>query len=955
MTGIPEPDELVAQLDGRLRQKRRIDLGLSAALPEITAHAPAAGFQHAHQVLLQRAADLQGAIADLSAAMARIRDGERVVRFTELGWPERRAELTAECADRPLDGIADWLDDWFCAVAAYRLDACARLTGIASSLPAGTGILVRRCTATWAALTVRHWEVAAPLLEAGARGVPVGDRIVPDMEVRQDLWMLLVRFALNAGRTEEARRVLEEAGGAGAGPVFRALSHRLEALRPGADPPRADLMRIGAGSAPAMLEMARVLAMSAADASPDLNVDMGMSAARSAVSAARSLDDAEREIVRMLDPVPGEIHLALAERALGEEQRELAERSLRSAADTGQNRAVQAEAHDRLADLAGDTGTEHRELLAAASAWSDVQHTGRALAALRRLLAADPDHIEARCLLGGCLLQLAWSANETEAQAALDEVLAVTTDIPALVEAQRPRLTNADWLLAWGYFNESYVRARLSRYAHESEKDQQWRALAAAFRAVALQPANGSMWVSLADAAYELGLWSMAELASEAAARIAPTRDNVAEHIRALINVGEFERALDVLSEPRTEFEWNMKAHLMLRLGRPAGAVGIFAGHPPEAHAAWAKISHILALLLAGSRPEAIAAAKDVDTWLRTRLADRSNWSSATRVGLLTGDHERVELYAGKMRQAGMHEGDFDLAVVRVAQDRLPEAEELLVSYIDAFTSLDSVASWDKIERPLLDLLDTGGRVDRTRPLQALDAVRARLQERRDPAAEFRAADGDGVDPDIRTAAGKLGRVVMAMAADDRTAVEQGVADLDDVVSPAVRTWLEGGHQEPEQTLPAEFDQTPQPAELLLLLPLSWFPGAEDPNVSHPLFLRHLPEMRLSARTEIPGLRVTTDTGLEPAGYRIVHADVIREEGVLPAGRRLLPAAACDLLPAEISAEAEPEKQPALQELGDCTIPEPGPDSFAALLSLNPLEAVSRRVEAAARGVPITR
>ncbi|MEU4425895.1 hypothetical protein AB0F81_35190 [Actinoplanes sp. NPDC024001] len=962
MGNLPGPDELVVQLDERLRDKRRIDLGLAAARQSITDLQPAAGFQQAHQLLLQRATDLQGAITDLTATMSRIRDCERVVRFTELGWPERSTELAAECVADPLAGLADWLDDWFTGVAAVRLDACDRLTWMAPSLPAGTGHLVRRCAAATRAVRGRFWDVAAPLLWAGARGVTVGDRSVPEPETRQDLWILLIRFALATGNTEDAHRAFDEAGGAQPGPVLRALEQRLKFLRAGAEPPRSDLMRIGAGSPAAMLEMARVLNAAARSGQPDLSIDTCMSAARSAISAARSLEDAEQEINRMLEPIPAEIHLALAERALAEDRAGLAERSFQQAATTARNRAVSAEAHDRIAGLAqqaGDRDTERRHLLAAATAWSDVQHSGRTLASARRLLETEPDHIEARCFLGGALLQLAWSANDTDAQNYLDQALAATEGIPALVGAQQADLSNPRWLLAWAYFNESYVRARRARFDLDTETDQQWRAMLAALRAVALQPANGSMWVCLADAAYELSLWSMAELAARVAAGTEATRENQAEHIRALINVGEFQSALDVLSEPHSEFEWNMKAHLMLRLGQPQEAVGIFAEHAPESHAAWAKNSQISALLLAGRRAEAIAATKDMDAWLRTRLADRSNWSAATRVSLLLGDYERVEAFAEKLQGSGEHDGDIDLAVVRLAQGRPAEAEALLRSYIGSFTSLDSIASWDHIERPLLDTVIAERNLkmpDMAGVQQALEQVRARLESRRNPAVEFRSADVKDADPAVVAAAREIGDIVISIADDDVPAVERRLATMHDappnLVSASLHDWLTA-KAPPAPAIQPDTPVLEEPAaedaqpDLVLLLPPSWFPAAAgDPTTSHPLFLRHFPELRLGAPAEIPPVRVTTDAALEPAGYRVLRDGETLEQGDLPTGRRLLPAAARDLLPAETTADTEPVEEPQLRELGDCLIPEPeDPGSFAGLLSLAPLEVAARRLE----------
>jgi hypothetical protein len=100
-------------------------------------------------------------------------------------------------------------------------------------------------------------------------------------------------------------------------------------------------------------------------------------------------------------------------------------------------------------------------------------------------------------------------------------------------------------------------------------------------------------------------------------------------------------------------------------------------------------------------------------------------------------------------------------------------------------------------------------------------------------------------------------------------------------------------------------------------------------------------------------VRVNIDAALEPDGYRVTIDDVVRQTGRVPIGRRLLPPHALDLLPAEVAAEARTEEQPALQELGDCTIAEPlNPEAFAGLISLSPLEVAVRRLEAVVAAAP---
>ena len=89
-------------------------------------------------------------------------------------------------------------------------------------------------------------------------------------------------------------------------------------------------------------EAARVLIVSGDPAASDLQVDAGMAAARKAVAASGSLEEAQRQVVRMLGPVPAHVHLALAERALAERDDELASDAANRAIETGTGGAVAA-------------------------------------------------------------------------------------------------------------------------------------------------------------------------------------------------------------------------------------------------------------------------------------------------------------------------------------------------------------------------------------------------------------------------------------------------------------------------------------------------------------------------------------------------------------------------------------------------------------------------------------
>src|SRR3954447_15103510 len=178
------PSGLLAALDGGLRDERGIDLGLADAAQRLMALSPSKGVLEARRLLLRRVSDLQACVTDVSDAIQRLKELQQVVRFTEAGWPERQEELTDACERDAVRGLAQWLDDWFTALAAMRLDACQRLVSMSEALPGGTEVLLRRCRATAAALAEEAtrdadwWPVAAPLIYSGARGLRVGKETV---------------------------------------------------------------------------------------------------------------------------------------------------------------------------------------------------------------------------------------------------------------------------------------------------------------------------------------------------------------------------------------------------------------------------------------------------------------------------------------------------------------------------------------------------------------------------------------------------------------------------------------------------------------------------------------------------------------------------------------------------------------------------------------------------------
>jgi hypothetical protein len=65
----------------------------------------------------------------------------------------------------------------------------------------------------------------------------------------------------------------------------------------------------------------------------------------------------------------------------------------------------------------------------------------------------------------------------------------------------------------------------------------------------------------------------------------------------------------------------------------------------------------------------------------------------------------------------------------------------------------------------------------------------------------------------------------------------------------------------------------PDPSNIHLLLPPSWFEGFSDPRADHPLYIRYLPEIRQRTEWQIPPINIEPDALLEPSSYRILVQD----------------------------------------------------------------------------------
>jgi hypothetical protein len=198
-----------------------------------------------------------------------------------------------------------------------------------------------------------------------------------------------------------------------------------------------------------------------------------------------------------------------------------------------------------------------------------------------------------------------------------------------------------------------------------------------------------------------------------------------------------------------------------------------------------------------------VAKAKEHDAALRGRLADQQNRRYACRVALVIGDDARVASIAEDLRHHGDHHVDYELAIVRSADGRLDEATSLLVSYIESFTSLDSVAAWTSEERPLLDqfLNDRNASAPDLLPAEReLESLRLRLAARLDPLAELTAAPGVGGDPKIVASVKRCAALAVGLVRGDADEVEAlllaSPPEADDLPSEPLQAWIDKRRQQ---------------------------------------------------------------------------------------------------------------------------------------------------------------
>lgn len=745
------PADEMRRVAARLRDRYLVDAGLDEAI-ELHGKVTSSDLEVAQATVRKRVRGVQSACDELRQLLNTLTELRAVARFTAEGWEERHAQLHAAFTADPMAGLADWIEEWCQAAADIRIDALERLTAGAFPYPPESQLLVERFTTAHRALAQRNWGLARPVLRFAADGLSIGRRQVPASEVRAAILILLARMAVALG--EDPSADLEAARAVGAGivdtAVVQAWSARLAGHHADAAARLADARSVGFSTA-----VLAELVIQARESS----AEKSLSAAREGVAGLASTVDFSSQLDRLIEPIPPELWLALAERAASEGDTQLAETAL--------DNAEQAMAGNFAL---GALICEHRvDLLANANADLSKQADALLGAGSYRLSAGQPEIAERH-------FQKALALRPDDVQAALSLVSAQAwTWLPKpgdeSVRHQTEAIGSLESLLAkhgvdanstWALLNAAVLHQRLMSLAADAAADHMWRAMLAIARVLAFDANQPLAWVQLADTLGTFGLYQSAAFAAKHARALEPgppVRDEIVNSlIRAAANLGDLQAALSLFESAESGQTWiqAVEGFVKWRLGDKAEAIKLLRrAVTDDPSLLWARQLLMRAYLLTGDSELARREARQLRTYLDQRR-DLDSLGALAESAMISGDiaaAERLGLELAQRESDSVDEG-IGLSVVGIARlltGRADGLDDLAASIMRArtFRALDD---WQLIEQPVLTNLakDGGVRLPDLTPLEeAIARRRAKLSAWADPVAELAEASLGSADPAI--------------------------------------------------------------------------------------------------------------------------------------------------------------------------------------------------------------
>lgn len=997
--------DLVEGTITRLRDDRAVDAGLEAALRLAQEHeGSTTKLLELQGLLKQRYEAVESAAVDvrrLLGATSRIR---KVLAFTEEGWPEQRARFRQLADTDPGEAMAAWLHYLDEAAAGHRLDAIERLVADAP-LPAGCDRLRERAAACLFGLRQRRYPVVAAVLGEGARHQDKGPAAGT---TAHDLRLLLARLAVVDGAGHQAETWLEDSTEASAYALRAAAARsggddeaarRLlaqarstnprdldvvselvrQALRDGDFADARQLAQIGVAALPSLVDVEHDIGK-LIDAPSELWLAV---AVRAREEGFRSLADEALQTAQLHaagGPNQSRIAALVADsRALEAEGLERVEQL----AEAGRNWASQgdlATARDRFerALEALDRGADEALWASVALNWADCVN----MAALREPLTAGGMPFRRTLELTleamavpGVAEQLPWGwAVEWDARSVLGQevdeprsdhqwrgLVATARAVAALPQSATMWASLAD---AAGYVGFRTLTLAACKRAEQLGAD----------------PSSTARWAA-ASGEYDLALdrlrdandpWSVA-----LTAELHLHRGRVGDAVRTYTSV-----MLD--SSWTGPAGWHVPAvaqlegmrgarplaeHYLAESTRPLsdfgglverGMLAVFAGRLEQAesllrHARAAEVSADQGLasfwlgVCAGLAGHADQSAELLRAAMRLR--DRAylmDWNIVDRPALsaLAEAHhgsalplEAADEVAAE-RLAVLRGPDYADPDAAVREGTPQHVVAEAVSWVDV---LAATASGDlAAARARLAEMPTG--YERTMLLWHLDVRIARA------AVEplVRPQDDGPPTGDLRSLA-DLATEPLVQALYDLAAEGGTDAEAVDRIREALVARRDASAEatvvlEELSTMAAADGGQPDAEKLSLYLPWSWFEDHEDPTQTHPIFRRHLPELR-ERDPRVPAVNVVGDGGLEPDSWAVVSP----EGEVMLGGQVVMGARTCgpqewELLPQRVR-DSGPEFRDGRPWIRDDAF-EPD-DRLARLLTMDVEEFVVRQLSAA--------
>ncbi|MBV9383836.1 MAG: hypothetical protein JOY82_28305 [Streptosporangiaceae bacterium] len=750
----------------RLHDEFRVDAGLDDAISRHGA-ATIAGLSAAQAAIGTRIRALQLASGELRQLLSTLADLARLARFTPEGWPERRDELAAAFGADPAGGAGEWVEECCLAAAELRTEALERLTAESFGFPPGLLPMRQRFQTAQRALAKRNWRLAQPVLRAAAGGLRIAGSDVPSPEVRAALFVMLARIAVHLGEDPSADLEAAEALAAPAADtaLVRAWSARV-AKRPGDAASCLADARAAGSSIAVIAEFVRQARGTSAEAM--------LSAARDRLGGVASIADITSQLDRLIEPVPPELWLAAAERALAENDHSLVMTALdRAEGGVGDQYALGAVICERRAELLPAAGGDEAAVVQAWLNAGDYRWSAGEPDVARRdyraALDLRPDSVQAA--LGEVSAEAAeWSAKPGgESTPHLTELLGKLESLQAE--------HGIELATSWSLLNVAAICTQLANAGENPDAGYMWRAMLAIGRALIFDPRAAGIWVQLADVFGTFSLLQSAAYAARHAFSLDPARQQREELIRATINVGDLATGRDLLSEDADYGKAWTKAvdgFIRWRIDGNKEAIELLRDATnQDPGLTWARDLLMRAYLLSGEPELARREARQLSAYVGGRR-DQQSLGTLANCALMSGDlaeAERLGIRLAEWESRNIDEAQArsTLGSAKLLTRRAEGVDDLVQAVMLARAPRD-LDDWERIDLPVLraQARELGvGLPDLTPVTEAIGRRRGELEARTDPLVELTEAPVGTPVPAAADQARAVLRVLLSEAHDD--------------------------------------------------------------------------------------------------------------------------------------------------------------------------------------------